>query len=175
MQLEFFGDSSELLEIAVRAIIMYVFTVAMIRFFGKRTTMTTAGFDLILTVALGSILASTIMSTTRPIFHGMLALAALAGLQWLLSFSVSRNDIIQRIVVSPAKILLEDGRIISSNLRAERLSLAQLEQKIRQQGFAHTNGLKAVILESSGNVSVIDQSEGEAELVDREDFQSRAL
>lgn len=175
MELELFGDSSELLEILVRALIMYVFAVGMLRIFGKRTTMTTASFDLILTIALGTIVASTIMSTTRPLIHGIAALTALAGLQWILSLGVSRSASVERFVVSPAKLLLRDGRIVTSNLMDERLSDAQLEQNIRQQGYATKDGLEAVVLESSGSVSVIATREGDAELIDKEEFNARAL
>lgn len=175
MELEIVGGNIDVLEIAVRAVIMYIYAVALLRIFGKRTTMTTAGFDLILTVALGSILASTIVSTSRPIFHGMAALMILVAAQWLLSLAVSRSTLAERIVVSPARVLLREGKVVRGALREERLSEEQLEQSIRLHGFSSFEGLRSAILESSGNVSVIDQSDGAAELVEKEEIGSRAI
>lgn len=175
MQLELFGSGGELLEVAVRAIIMYVFAVVLLRIFGKRTAMTTASFDLIVTVALGSVLASTIVSTSRPIVHGMLGVAALVAMQWLVSMGVSRSTVIENIVVSPARMLLRDGQILRANLREERLSVEQLEQNIRQSGYGSKEELRAAILESSGSVSVIQNSEAPQELVVKKEIGSRAI
>lgn len=175
MELEIFGDSSEILEVAFRGVIMFVYSVALLRIFGKRTTMTTASFDFIVTVALGSLLASTIVSTTRPIIHGMAGILALVALQWLISMGVSRSNTIQRIVVSPASILLRNGEIRRSNLMDERLSVDQLEQNLRQSGFASKKGIEAAILESSGSISVIGDTEGPEELIEKKEIGSRAI
>ncbi len=175
MELEIFGDGEELLEVAVRAIIMYIFAVTLLRMFGKRTTMTTAGFDLIVTVALGSVLASTIVSTSRPIVHGMLGILALVAMQWLVSMGVSRSTTVERVAVSPARMLLRDGQILRSNLLDERLSVEQLEQSIRQSGNGDRDDLRAAILESNGNVSVIQKTEEPQELVVKKEIGSRAL
>jgi uncharacterized membrane protein YcaP (DUF421 family) len=161
--------------VAARAVIMYFFAVALLRMFGKRTAMTTASFDLIVTVALGSVLASTIVSTNRPIVHGMLGIAVLVAMQWLVSMGVSRSTIVERVVVSPARMLLRDGQILRANLLEERLSVEQLEQNIRQSGYGSTENLQAAILESSGSVSVIENAEGPDELVVKKEIGSRAI
>ena len=175
MDLEFFGTGAAFVEVIIRAVMMYIFAVALLRIFGKRTTMTTASFDLIVTVALGSILASTVVSTSRPIFEGMAALTVVVAMQWLVSLGVSRSDTVQRIVVSPARLLLQDGQIIAEHLKTERLSIEQLDQNIRQEGFSTRDGLKAVVLESSGNVSVIEQTDHNDELINKEEIGSRGL
>lgn len=175
MQLEFVGGGADLLEVAARAVIMYVFAVALLRIFGKRTTMTTAGFDLIVTVALGSVLASTIVSTSRPLLQGMFGIAALVAMQWLVSIGVSRSRGIERIVVSPARLLLKDGEILRSNLLDERLSVEQLEQTLRQNGQGSVEQLRAAILESSGSISVIESTTGSDELVVKKEIGSRAI
>lgn len=175
VELELFGSGEDLLEVAVRAVIMYLFAVGLLRIFGKRTTMTTASFDLIVTVALGSVLASTIVSTTRPIMQGMVGIAALVGLQWMVSMGVSRNKTIETIVVSPARMLLRDGKILRDNLLDERLSVEQLEQSVRHSGYASKRNLQAAILESNGAISVIEQSDGTNELVEKEEIGSRSI
>ena len=175
MQLDLIGDGGDLLEVMVRAVIMYFFAVALLRVFGKRTTMTTAGFDLIVAVALGSVLASTIVSTSRPIAQGMLGIAVLVILQWAMSMGVSRSTLIERVVVSPARILLRDGQILRSNLLEERLSVEQLEQNLRQSGYGSKQKIEAAILESSGNVSVIGKSDGPEELVVKKEIGSRSI
>lgn len=175
MELELFGNGWDLLEVALRAIIMYLFAVGLLRIFGKRTTMTTASFDLIVTVALGSLLASTIISTSRPLVQGMAAIAALVALQWVLSLGVSRSSIFERVVVSPARMLLKDGQILRANLREERLSTQQLEQSLRHSGYASKRSLQAAILESNGAISVIGQTEDSNELIEEEEIGSRSI
>jgi uncharacterized membrane protein YcaP (DUF421 family) len=115
------------------------------------------------------------VSTSRPIFHGMAALAVLVAAQWLLSLAVSRSPVVERIVVSPARVLLRNGEALQGNLREERLSEEQLEQSIRLHGFSSFEGLRSAILESSGNISVIDQSDGAADLVEKKEIGSRAI
>ena len=175
MHLDFIGDGGDLLEVSLRAVIMYLFAVALLRVFGKRTTMTTASFDLVVTVALGSVLASTIVSTNRPIAQGMMAVAVLVILQWIVSMGVSRSLLIERVVVSPARILLRDGQILRSKLLEERLSVEQLEQNLRQSGYGSMEKIDAAILESSGSVSVIGKSDGPDELVVKKEIGSRSI
>ncbi|CAN5775831.1 DUF421 domain-containing protein [soil metagenome] len=175
MELEVFGGGYDILEVAIRGAIMYVFAVGLLRVAGKRTTMTTASFDFIVTVALGSVLASTVVSTTRPIAQGMVGIAALVALQWLVSLGVSRSATLERIVVSPAKLLLQDGKIIRSSLLEERLSVEQLEQTLRQSGYGSKEPIEAAILESSGSMSVIGDSNGPNELVAKKEIGSRAI
>lgn len=155
MDIEWFGSNTHLIEIATRGVVMYVYTVLLLRIFGKRTTLTTAGFDLVVTIAAGTLIGSTVLSTTRPLAQGMVALAALFGLQWCASYVSSRSQTVETILMAPSRALLREGKVDHHQLSSERMSIKQLHQNIRQQGHNPDSHLDLVTLESSGMVSVL--------------------
>lgn len=155
MEITLLDSWSDLAEIALRGVVMFIVSVSLLRVAGKRTVMTLTAFDLITTVAMGTLIASTVLSVDRPLFEGVVAVATFIGLQWIISFVVSRFDIAQRIVINPPRLLVERGRVLQESLDAERISINQLEQEIREQGKADFATLTAVTLEPSGSFSVI--------------------
>lgn len=175
MDIVFFNDWPSIGEIAVRTFIMYGYTVLLLRVAGKRTTMTLAGFDFIASVAMGTLVASTILSLTRPLLEGIVVLTLIVTLQWLVSFVVSRVPMVESLVVSPSRMLLENGQLYEDRLRSERLSREQFEQRVRNHGYASARSLAAVVLEPNGSVSVIGSTSGSEELIEQSEIGSRAL
>ena len=155
MDIGVFDGWGGIARVAVRALVLYAYTVALVRIAGKRTTMTATSVDFVANVALGTLIASTILSPTIALAEGLLALTAIVLLQTLVAFAASRSDRIQRLVVAPPRLVYGDGRVLGDSLRAERISRQQLEQKLRAAGYGATGSVRAAVLESDGTVSVV--------------------
>lgn len=136
----------------------YVALVVMLRLSGKRTLSKMYAFDLVVTVALGSTLATILLSQTVTLAQGIAALATLIGLQFAVAWSVARWPRLGRAVKSEPRLLLLDGRFLTQAMRDERVSEDEVLSALRSSGTAAIEEAGAVILESDGSMTVLPRS-----------------
>ncbi len=127
----------------------------LLRTSGKRTLAKLNAFDLIVTVALGSTLATIFLSKDVSWAEGIAALAVLALLQFLVAMFTSRVPAGRSVLTSRPTLVLSNGRVLEEALRSQRLTRAEVLQAIRGTGVGDVASVAAVVLESDGTLSVI--------------------
>ena len=133
----------------------YVTVVLILRMTGKRTLAKLNAFDLVVTVALGSMLATILLSGSVTWAAGAAGLALLALLQTVVARVTSRRPWMRAVVTARPELVLREGRPIEPALRRERLSLDEVRQAVRAAGGGDLSSVAAVVLESDGSLSVI--------------------
>ena len=133
----------------------YAALVLVLRTSGKRTLSKLNAFDLVVTVALGSTLATIFLSKDVSWVEGVVALAVLALLQLLVAVVTSRLPAVRSAVTAGPPLLLRDGQVVGHALRDARLTAAVVRQAIRGSGTGDVSQVAAVVLESDGSLSVI--------------------
>ncbi|MDQ4100290.1 MAG: DUF421 domain-containing protein [Chloroflexota bacterium] len=154
----FYDNSTGLLRVVVVGIIAYVALVLMLRVSGNRTLSKMNAFDLIVTVALGSTLASIITSQDVALAEGVLALALLISLQFAVTWLSVRAPSVRKVVKSEPVLLLHAGGMLAGAMRRARVTEAEVLAAIREQGIAAPDQVAAVVLETDGTLSVVSQS-----------------
>lgn len=147
-----------LLRTLIVGVLAYVGLVIFLRVSGKRTLAKLNAFDLVVTVALGSTLATMILSRDVALFEGMLGLAVLIGLQFAVTWTSVRLPWVKRAVRSEPTLLLHRGRILEQALRAQRVTQSELFAAIRGAGVASLELIEAVVLETDGSFSVVERT-----------------
>jgi uncharacterized membrane protein YcaP (DUF421 family) len=109
-----FDDFSGLVRILFVGIVAYAALVTFLRVSGKRTLSKMNAFDLVVTVALGSTLATVVLSKDVPLAEGLLALALLIALQWVVAWGSTRSQRVSELVKSEPQILYHRGKMIES-------------------------------------------------------------
>ena len=155
----FFDNWHGLLRVLVVGPLAYAAVILVLRVSGKRTLSKMNAFDLVVTVALGSTLATIIMSKDVALLEGALALALLALLQFVVAWASLRYRWAEQVAKSDARILLRDGVPDDAALRDERVTRDELLAAIRSSGHGATNAIGAVILETDGSFSVIPRAQ----------------
>lgn len=135
----------------------YALLVLVLRLSGKRTLSQLNAFDFVVTVALGSTLATILLSKDVALVEGVAALALLAGLQYLVAIVSSRWPVTRVAITSRPTLLLFEGRVRSDALRRHRLTVSELRQALRMQGVGDVAQVKAVVLETNGTMSIITE------------------
>jgi len=133
----------------------YALLVVVIRLSGKRTLSQLNAYDFIVTVALGSTLATILLSSDVSWAEGALALVVLAGLQFVLAFVSSRVPAFRTVITARPAVVLWQGKMCSDALRAARLSESEVRQAVRSSGRGDVSTVAAVVLETDGTLSVI--------------------
>lgn len=154
----FFDSWFGLLRVAVVGTIAYAALVVLLRVSGKRTLAKLNAFDLIVTVALGSTLATVLLSKSVALVEGLAAFALLAGLQYLVAWLSVRFRRFSDLVKSEPTLLLHHGRFLDGPMRAQRVTRAEIFAALRSSGAVEPEQAAAVILETDGSLSVIQNT-----------------
>lgn len=137
----------------------YIALMLVLRLSGKRTLSQLNAFDFVVTVALGSTLATVLLSSEVSWTEGVVALALLAGLQFAIAWITTRWQPLRKLITSSPQVLLRDGVIDAAALRAARLTEAEVRQAVRSSGVGDLADVAVVVLETNGSISVISESQ----------------
>ena len=129
--------------------------VALTRLIGLRSFSKMSAYDFAITVAFGSVLAGTVLSPGISLGEGMLAFAALFVVQWLVGEARIRWDMVEDAADNAPLLLMRDGEILHGNLRAARVTEADLMGKLREANALRLSDVHAVVFETTGDVSVL--------------------
>ena len=154
----FFDDWGGLIRVAVVGVLAYSGLVLLLRVSGKRTLSKMNAFDLVVTVALGSTLATVLLSSSVALAEGLLAFALLILLQFAVTWLSVRSSTFRRLVKNEPKLLFYDGGFLRGAMRAERVTEEEVEAAVRQQGLASLEEVGAAVLETDGSVTVVPRS-----------------
>jgi len=150
-----FDNFLGLARIIVAAVLAYAWLVLVVRVAGKRSLAKLNAFDLVVTVALGSTLATIILSKDVPLLEGLLAFVVLAALQWIVSRLSISSTWFKKLIRSDPRLLFEQGRYCDAAMAAERVTRSEVDAAIRSAGFGRLDEVGAVVLETDGSMSVI--------------------
>ena len=158
----FYAGWLPILRVAVVGVLAYVALVAALRIGGKRTLSKMNAFDLIVTVAFGSVLASTLLSKGNALLTGLTAFLTLIGLQWAVAWSCARFGWASQIVKSVPTILVWRGEMLDDVMRGERISPEEVRAAVRASGLSRVQDASAVVLETNGDLNVVTGDVGQA-------------
>lgn len=138
-----------------RAVVAYVAIIAYVRVSGNRTLAKLRAFDLVITIALGSVFASTVVVSAVPLWQGLLAMAALIALQWLAAKLSVHSRLAERALTNEPALLFRDGRWNDPSLRRARITRGEVESAMRGAGHASPASVDVAWLEVNGTISVV--------------------
>jgi uncharacterized membrane protein YcaP (DUF421 family) len=150
-----FDGYESLIRTLILGVLAYAALVLLLRVSGKRTLSKMNAFDFVVTVALGSTLASMFVSKDVALAQGVLGLALLIGLQWINTFIAVRVKAYRRILKAEPTLLLYRGEFLHDAMKRERVSEDEILAAARSNGVAEIQELEAVIMETEGSLSII--------------------
>ena len=151
----FFDDVQGLVRVLIIGVLGYVALVFWLRVSGKRTLSKWNVFDFVVTIALGSILASVIISKSVALLEGILAFVVLIGLQYLITWLSVRSSKFAALVKAEPTLLMSDGEYCTAALKSQRVTKSEIRAAIRGAGILAIEDVAAVVLETDGSFSVM--------------------
>lgn len=148
---------SGLLRIAVIGAAAYLWLIVILRVSGKRTLAKLNAFDFVVTIAVGSTLATILLDTAVSWSEGATALTVLVVAQFLVAFFSSRFRRLRDGLTAAPTLLVRDGEVLHPALKRQRVSESEVMQCVRGTGAADLAGIAAVVLETDGTLSVISR------------------
>ena len=149
-----FNGWDGVLRILLIAPAAYVALILILRMSGKRTLAKLNAFDFVVTIAIGSTLASVITSSTLSLVDGLVALGLLVGMQFIVTAASVRLPWVNDVVKAEATLLVRKGELLPGAMRRQRITTDEIEAAIRQSGGRGVQDAEAVFLETDGSLAV---------------------
>lgn len=148
--------------------IIAIFTVMIIitRISGLRTFAKMSSFDFASTIAVGSVLASIILNPDQSLLKGGIALAGIIAFQTLFALLVRKSNFFKNLATNDPLLLMKDGKILYKNLEKSNVGEGDLIAKLREANVLDYSEVRAVVLESTGDMSVL-HDDGDNKLNDQ--------
>jgi uncharacterized membrane protein YcaP (DUF421 family) len=153
----FFDSWESILRMLIITVLAYISLVILLRISGKRTLSKMNAFDLIVTIALGSTLATVILNKDITLVDGILAFFLLIFLQYAITFLSTRYKAISNLVKSTPTLIVYKGRMLKDVMQKERIDEDEVYAVLRQNGLSAVAEADAVVLETDGSLTVIEE------------------
>ncbi|MUP44711.1 DUF421 domain-containing protein [Gramella sp. BOM4] len=158
-------DEYAFLAIALTALGIYLATIIYTRLAGKRSFSKMSSFDFAMTVAVGSMIATTVLSKSVSLWNGIIGLGAVYILQIGVAL-LRRFPIVQKIVDNAPLLLMDGQEILHENLKKARVTEEDLRSKLREANVISLNQVRAVVFETTGDISVLHTEDEDEKLED---------
>ena len=140
-----------------RAIILYIVVLIVMRFMGKREIGQLQPFELAISILIADLASIPMANTGVPISNGIVPIMGLLVMHLLISLINIKSLKAREIICGKPRILIYRGRIQEDALIKERFTINELEERIRSQNIYNLGDVEYAILETSGQVTVIEK------------------
>lgn len=155
MESIFFNNWQSLVRILIIGVLAYASLIILLRVSGKRTLTKMNAFDFVVTVALGSTLASVLLSKDVTLSDGVLAFCVLIFLQYSVTWLSVRSKTFSDFIKSEPRLLFFQGKFLRKAMRSERITENELIAVARKNGISSLDDVDAMVLETNGKVNVL--------------------
>lgn len=155
----FFNGWEPILRIVSIGVLSYLGLLFILRISGKRTLSKMNAYDLVVTVALGSILATILLDRNISLTEGLAAIFILVLMQYSFTWLAVRSSFFSKLIRSAPQLLYYDGQFLRHAMKTTRVLEVEILQAARSKGLQSLTEAEAVVLETDGSISVIKKSE----------------
>lgn len=149
------------------AVVALIWVVLLVRIVGLRSFSKMTTFDFVMTVAMGSLVASASQSDSWTGFvQTLAAMAGLFAIQFVFARLRKSSNLFEDAIQNEPRLLMRDGAILENALEATRVSRSDLFAKLREANVTALEQVRAVVLETTGDVSVLHGERLEERLID---------
>ena len=142
-------------EFVLRAVVVYVILLALIRMSGKRTMGQFTPFDMLLIVLLGTAVQNSLIGEDVSLLGGLLLAAVLIASNWCVAWLTARSRRAERIVEGAPVVIARHGKLFERVLRRELISSDDFDEALRMHNLQDVSEVELALLETNGSISVV--------------------
>ena len=139
----------------LRSIVLYIAVLISMRIMGKGEIAEMNCFDLVITLLIAEVASLPMENNSIPMINGIAALTGLVAMQTIISFLSLKFRKVSIILSGKPSILINKGKIDYKELKKERVSIKELLEQLRIQGYFNIKYIQYAILETDGSLSIV--------------------
>lgn len=156
METIWFDNWESLLRTMIMTAAGYGAMVIILRVSGKRTLSKMNAFDFIVTIALGSTLASIALNKNIPLANGVAAVFIFVFLQYLLTWISVRVKFFKTLITSKPTLIFYKGNYLHKAMKEERITVEEVQCAGRNKGYSTLDEIDMIILEATGEFTILE-------------------
>jgi uncharacterized membrane protein YcaP (DUF421 family) len=144
-----------MITIIIRAVILYVLLLFLIRLMGKRQIGQMQPFELVLTIIIADLATIPMGDLAVPLLHGVVPLFTLAILHFILTMITKKSSILNKFISGKPVIIVNSKGVDSNAINSLKISVDDVFASIREKGFFGLEQIEYAIMETNGTVTVM--------------------
>ena len=145
-------------ELIVRALIVYVLLIGLLRVSGKRQIGQLAPFDLVLLLVLSNAVQNAMNGGDNSVLAGIISAVALIGLNFIAGYLTFRSKRLERLIEGQPEVIIHNGKLFEKVMARAQLTHHELNAALRQAGCLSVADVHCAILENNGSITVTQRS-----------------
>jgi uncharacterized membrane protein YcaP (DUF421 family) len=142
-------------EFAVRAVIVYLFMLVILRLTGKRQVGQLQPFDLVLLLVLSNAVQNSMNGGDNSITGGFILVLTLIGVHGFIGYLTFRSKTMEALIEGRPWVLVHDGRVDHRSMRKAQMTMHELDAALRAEGCCGPEEVRFALLENNGQITVI--------------------
>ncbi len=142
----------------LRSGVVYLFILLAFRFAGKRQVGQLTPFDLVVLLIISNAVQNSMIGNDNSVGGGMIGAATILILNWIVVEVSYRFKPARRLLEGQPALLVHNGKILTENLKHERITLEDLQAALRRSGVGDVHQVRYAVLEENGQISVIPKT-----------------
>ena len=143
----------------IRAMILYIVVLVLMRLMGKREIGQLQPFELAIAIMIADLAAVPMSELGIPLTNGIIPILALLVMYMIISVLNMKSIKFRKVISGQPSILIYRGRIDEKVLRKERITINELQERLRVDNIFNLSEVEYAILETNGEVTVIQKPE----------------
>ncbi len=144
-------------ELILRAVIVYVFLVVLLRLTGKRQVGQLAPFDLVLLLVLSNAVQNAMNGGDNSVLAGVISATTLVLLNMGVGFATFKSNKLERLIEGQPQVLIHNGHLFTGVMERAMLTNHELHAALRQNGCLTVDDVHSAIMENNGAISVVSK------------------
>ena len=153
------GQEEAMFTALIRTVILYILIIAGVRLMGKRQVGELEPSELVLSLLIADLASVPMQDLGIPLHAGVVPILALLSLTMILSVLTMKSIRFRTLMCGRPSIVVRDGKVDQGEMRRNRLTVDELLEELRGQGYTDLAGVKYGILETNGRLSVLPYAE----------------
>jgi len=152
-----FEHYTHYLIVAGKSVVIYIFIIAAIRFFGKKELAQLSVIDLVFILLISNSVQNAMIGNDSTVPGGIAAALGLFICNYLFKLFMRHSSSFSKIVQGEKIVLVVDGKILFHGLQRAMMSVDELEMSVREHGVKDVAEADLVVLEVDGNITVLSK------------------
>jgi uncharacterized membrane protein YcaP (DUF421 family) len=142
-------------ELILRALIVYVFLLVLLRLTGKRQVGQLAPFDLVLLLVLSNAVQNAMNGGDNSLLAGIILACTLVALNGLVGLLTFKSKKLEQLIEGRPEVLIHNGKLYEAVLHREKLTIHELNAALREAGCVSVEEVHCALLETNGHITVV--------------------
>ena len=150
-----FTPKNSLVDLIVRATFMYFVVFWLLRFVRKRQAGGFGTTDVLVIVLVAEVAANGFAAEYTSVVEGAILIGTILFWSYILEWAAFRFPGVERVLHAPTLLLIQNGKMLRTNMRAELVTEDELMAQLREKGIEDFTQVKRACMESNGMISII--------------------